>query len=89
MCIDELSSTLGDEAPSKTTVYKWYTRFGRSRGSLNDEFRKSLPKSIIAQENVDALCELLSWALEEPAYIQYCFNIWAAERFLRVGFPRI
>ena len=45
-CIDELNLTFGDEAPSKTTVYRWYSEFNRGRGSLTDEPREGRPKSV-------------------------------------------
>ena len=33
-CIDGLNTTFGDEAPSRTSVYRWYGEFNRSRSSL-------------------------------------------------------
>ena len=38
-CIDELNSNSGDEAPSRTSVYRWYGAFNRFCSSLQDEFR--------------------------------------------------
>ncbi|XP_025158379.1 histone-lysine N-methyltransferase SETMAR-like [Harpegnathos saltator] len=58
-CIDELNSTFGDEAPSKTTIYRWYTEFNRGRSSLSDEFREGCPKSVVVPENIDAVRELI------------------------------
>ena len=57
--IDELNSIFVDEAPSKTTVYRWYTEFNRGRRSLTDEFRKSRPKAVVVPENIDAVHELI------------------------------
>ncbi|XP_025154440.1 histone-lysine N-methyltransferase SETMAR-like [Harpegnathos saltator] len=58
-CIDELNSTFGDEAPSKTTIYRWYTEFNRGRSSLSDEFREGRPKSVVVPENIDAVREVI------------------------------
>ena len=33
-CIAELNSIVGDKAPSKASVYRWYGEFNRGRGSL-------------------------------------------------------
>ena len=32
-CLDELNSIFGDEAPSRTSVYRWYGEFNRGRSS--------------------------------------------------------
>ena len=37
-CIDGLKSIFGDEAPSRTSVYRWYGEFNLGRTSLQDEF---------------------------------------------------
>ena len=37
---DKLNSIFGDEASSRTSVYRWYGgEFNRGRSSLQDEFR--------------------------------------------------
>lgn len=43
----------GEEAPSKTTVYRWYSEFQRGRSSLCDDPREGRPKTAVTQENVD------------------------------------
>lgn len=58
-CIDELKSLYGDEAPSKSTVYRWFTEFNRGRSSLTDEPREGRPKSVVLPENIDAVRELI------------------------------
>ena len=58
-CIDQLTSTFGDEAPSKTTVNHWFSEFNRGRRSLTDEFKEGRPKSIVVPENIDAVRELI------------------------------
>ena len=58
-CIDELNSIFGDEAPSRTSVYRWYSEFNRGRSSLQDEFRKDRPKSVVVPETIDAVLQLI------------------------------
>ena len=58
-CIDELNSIFGDEAPSRTSVYRWYGEFNRGLSSLQDEFREGRPKSVVVSETIDAVLELL------------------------------
>ena len=48
----------GDEAPSRTSVYRWFTQFNRGRSSLNDVFREGGPKSVVVPKNIDAVHEL-------------------------------
>ena len=57
--IEELNSIFGDEAPSRTSVYRWYGEFNRSRSSLHDEFREGRPKSVIFLETIDAVHQLI------------------------------
>ena len=58
-CIDELNSISGEEAPSRTSFYRWYGEFNRSRSSLQDEFRAGRPKSVVVPETIDAVCQLI------------------------------
>ena len=58
-CIDELNSIFGDEAPSRTSVYRWYGEFNRGRSSPQDEFRESRPKSVVFPETIDAVRQLI------------------------------
>ena len=46
-CIDELNSIFDDEAPSRTSVYRWYGEFNRGRSLLQDEFREGRPKFVV------------------------------------------
>ena len=59
LCIDELNSVFGDEAPSKTSVYRWHGEFNRGRSSLQDEFRKGRLKSVVVPEIIDAMRQLI------------------------------
>lgn len=58
-CLDELNSIFGDEAPSRTSVYRWFAEFNRGRSSLNDEFREGRPKAVVVPKNIDAVSELV------------------------------
>ena len=58
-CINELLSIFGDEAPTKTTVYRWYGEFNRGRSSLQNEFREGRPKSVVVPEAIDAVRQLI------------------------------
>lgn len=58
-CMDELNSIFGDEAPSRTSVYRWYGEFKCGRSSLQDEFREGRPKSVVVPETIDAVRELI------------------------------
>ena len=58
-CIDELNSIFGDEVPSRTGVYRWYGEFNRGRNSLQDEFHKNQPKSVIFPETIDDVRQLV------------------------------
>ena len=49
-CIDELNSNFGDEAPSRTRVYRWHGEFNRGGSSLQDEFPEGRPKSVVDPE---------------------------------------
>ena len=58
-CIDELNSICGCEAPSRTSIYRWYGKFNRGRSSLQDKIRKGRPKSVVVPETTDAVRQLI------------------------------
>ena len=58
-CIDEINSIFGDEASSTTSVYRRYDEFYRGCSSLEDEFRKGRPKSVVLPETIDAVRQLI------------------------------
>ena len=58
-CADQLASTFGDEAPSRATVFRWFSEFKRGRTSLQDEIREGRPKSVVTPENIQAVRELI------------------------------
>ena len=45
--IDKLNSIFGNEAPSRTKVYRWYGEFTRGHSSLQDEFCEDRSKSVV------------------------------------------
>ena len=58
-CIDELNSIFGNEAPSRTNVYRWYDEFNRGRSLLQDELREGPSKSVVVPETIDAVPQLI------------------------------
>lgn len=66
-CIDRLKIGFGNEAPSKTMVYKWYTEFKHKRTSLKDDPREGRPKTAVVPENIDAVRNLI----EEDRHMTY------------------
>ena len=50
-CIDEFNSIFSNEAPSRTSVYRWYDEFKRGR--------ESRPKSVVVPETIDAVLQLI------------------------------
>ena len=56
--IDELNSIFGDEASSRTSVYRWYGEFNRGRSLLQDKFREGRPKSVVVPRTIDAVRQL-------------------------------
>ena len=58
-CIDELYSIFGDEALSRTSVYRWYGEFNWGCILLQDEFREGRPKSVVVPETIDAVHQLI------------------------------
>ena len=58
-CIDELNPIFGDEAPSRTSVYRWYGDFNRGRSSLQDKFHDGRPNSVVVPETIDAVHQLI------------------------------
>ena len=58
-CIDELKSIFSDEAPSRTSFYRWYGEFNRGRSSLQDEFCEGRPQSLVVPETIDGMHQLI------------------------------
>ncbi|GBP18647.1 hypothetical protein EVAR_14417_1 [Eumeta japonica] len=69
-CVDQLTSTFGDEAPSKTTVYRWFSEFNCGRSMRTDEFkeeRTSRSQAVVVPQNIDAVRELIM----QDRYVTY------------------
>ena len=57
-----------DEAPSRTSVYQWYSDFNRGRSSLQNEFHKGRKKSVVFPETIDGVRSLIL----QVRYVAYC-----------------
>ena len=66
-CVELMTSAFEDEAPSKTTIYRWFSEFQRERVSLSDAPREGRPKTAITQENINAVQKLI----EEDRHVTY------------------
>ena len=49
-------NSTSDEAPSRTSVYRWYGEFNRDHSSLQDKFREGRRKSVVVPETINAVC---------------------------------
>lgn len=58
-CLSELKSLYSSEAPSKTTIYRWYSEFRRGRNSVGDVPSSGRPKSAVTPENALAVKHLI------------------------------
>ncbi|TND00015.1 MAG: mariner transposase [Bacteroidetes bacterium] len=54
-----MSGALGVDAPSKTTICRWYNEFKRGRKSCEDDPRSGRPSTSVTDENIDAVRELV------------------------------
>ena len=43
--LDRMITAFGNEAPSKATIYRWFSEFQRGRVSLSDDPREGRPKT--------------------------------------------
>ncbi|GBP26484.1 hypothetical protein EVAR_85986_1 [Eumeta japonica] len=58
-CINQINSTFGVEALSKTTVYHWFSEFNRGQSMFTDEFKEGHPKAFVVPQNNDSVRELI------------------------------
>lgn len=58
-CVKKLNSLFGDEAPSETTVYKWFAEFKRGRSTFDDDPREGRPCTSVVAKNIDAVREMI------------------------------
>ncbi|CAH1998361.1 unnamed protein product [Acanthoscelides obtectus] len=59
VCLAELLSVFGNEAPHQSTSSRWYGEFKRGWVSLSDDPRVGAPKTAVTQEIVDAVRKLM------------------------------
>ena len=67
-CIDELNSIFGNEATSRTRVYRWHGEFNPGYSSLQDEFPKGRRKSVVVPETIDGVRQLIL----QDRHVTYC-----------------
>ena len=48
-----------DEAPSRTSTYRWYGEFNRGSSSLQGEFREDRLKLVVVPETIDVVRQLI------------------------------
>ena len=61
--LERLTQAIGDLAPSRATVFRWFAEFKSGRTSLKDEERSGRPTSVVIEENISAMEALIK---EEP-----------------------
>lgn len=54
-CIEKINSLFGDEAPSKTMVYKWFTELKGGRPTFNDDLREGYPWTSVVAKSIDTV----------------------------------
>lgn len=52
-------ATLGDDAPSYSTIKKWAAEFRHGRTSVEDDPRSGRPTEVVSRENIDEVQELV------------------------------
>ena len=57
--IDALKQIYGDNAPKKSTTYKWISRFRRGKTIVEDEPRSGRSTTSVCEENIDAVRALI------------------------------
>ena len=57
--IDALGKVYGDNAPKKSAVYKWKTRFENGREDVEDYARSGRPSTLVCEEKIDGVRALL------------------------------
>lgn len=58
-CLGELVTIYDIEAPSQTTIYRWYAEFRRGRASLGTVSSTGRPKTAVTPENVAAVQKII------------------------------
>ena len=55
----DLKDTLANDAPSQATVKCWVAEFKRGRQSVKDEQRPGRPSTVITDENIDFVFDMV------------------------------
>ena len=58
-CITEMFSVFGEQCPTKTCVYKWYSRFRLGYMCLDDDVRTGRPITAVTDENITKVEKLV------------------------------
>lgn len=59
-CLEFMEDAFGEDAPSKTTIYYWYSKFKMGHNSLIDEFRNGRPCTAITDVNISAVRAMIA-----------------------------
>lgn len=57
--MDALEQDYGDNAPKKSTTYKWISWFRSERNEIEDETCSSRPSMSVCEENIDAVRDMI------------------------------
>lgn len=52
LSLQRLQSALGESAPSRATVFRWFSEFKRGKTNLEDDHRSGRPQTAVTAENV-------------------------------------
>ena len=58
-CITEMFSVFGEQCPTKTSIYMWYSRFRLGYMCLDDDVRTGRPITEVIDENITKVEELV------------------------------
>ena len=58
-CANEIKSVFPEEAPSLSTIYRWYKQFEREDFNLSDDPRAVRPAETVTPQNIEAVRKLL------------------------------
>ena len=58
-CITKMISVFGEQCPTRTIIYKWYSRFRLGYMCLDDDVRTGRPITAVTDENITKVEELV------------------------------
>ncbi|XP_026326829.1 protein GVQW3-like [Hyposmocoma kahamanoa] len=68
-CFQLLTTTFGDTACLRATVFNWFAEFKRGRESFEDEAKLGRPPTAVTQENVQAIKKVIR-ENRQPTYAE-------------------